>query len=204
NLGDEARSREQLDSAVAAEKTALSALEDAKSRLKTAKTAPKLIASAKATSENTAALIKQAEADLAQAEKDLADTKVIAGQSGKITKKNFEKGDYIQAATQIGYIVGNEFWVTANFKETQLKNMRIGDKAEAIIDAFPSLKLTGKIASIQSGTGARFSAFPPENATGNFVKIVQRVPVKILLDIQPDNSLPLGAGISVYAKVYTR
>jgi membrane fusion protein, multidrug efflux system len=203
-LSKEARSREQLDAAIAAEKTALSTVEDAKAKLRSAKTAPKLIASAKSSSDNLAAQVKQAKADLAQAEQDLANTKIIAPHDGKITKRSVELGDYVQSAQQLGYVVGAEQWVIANFKETQLKHMRAGDKAVITVDAFSSLKLQGKVDSIQAGTGARFSTFPPENATGNFVKIVQRVPVKILLDSQIDPSLPAGAGMSVIATVYTQ
>lgn len=203
SLSNEARSLEQLDSAVAAEKTAFSNLEDAKARLRSAKTAPQAIASAKHNSANLAAGVKQAEADLKQAEQDLANTKIYASVSGKMTKRNVERGDYIQAAQSITSIVANDFWITANFKETQLKNMRIGDKAIIHIDSFPSIELSGKVESIQAGTGGRFSLFPPENATGNFVKVVQRVPVKITLDSQPPSDLPIGVGMSVVPTVYS-
>lgn len=203
-LSPEARSREQLDAVTAAEKTAHSALENAKAKLRSAKTAPKVIASAKSSRESLAAAVKQAQADLDSAEIDLADTKLFAAQNGRITRRSTEQGDYVQTAQQLGFIAGTEFWVVANFKETQLRNMRAGDKAVIKIDAFPGIKIQGKVDSIQNGTGGRFSAFPPENATGNFVKVVQRVPVKIILDSQPDPSLPVGAGMSVYPTVYTR
>ncbi|HKD76941.1 MAG TPA: HlyD family secretion protein, partial [Ktedonobacterales bacterium] len=85
-------------------------------------------------------------------------------------------------------------WITANFKESQLDRMRPGQTVDISIDAYPDLKLTGHVDSIQLGSGSRFTAFPPENATGNFVKIVQRVPVKVLIDegLHPDLPLPLG------------
>lgn len=202
-LSNEARSQEQLDQAVANEKAASSNLEDVKAKLRSAQTAPQVIAAAQADSDELAAKVKQAEADLAQAEKDLNDTKLLAPMDGRITKRGVEKGDYVQTGQQLGSLVGNEIWVTANFKENQLKHMRPGQRVTVTVDAFSNLKLDGKVDSIQSGTGARFSAFPPENATGNFVKIVQRVPVKIVLDQQPDPSLALGPGMSVVPTVYT-
>lgn len=203
-LSEEARSREQLDEAVAAEKVAHSNLEDAKARLRTAQTAPKTIAVARAGSEELAARIKQAEAELAQAQKDLADTKVVAPQDGRIVKRNIEQGAYVQSGQTLGFIVGNDLWVVANFKETQIRRMKPGQETSIEVDAFPHLTLKGKVESIQSGTGTRFSTFPAENATGNFVKIVQRVPVKIALTTQLDSSLPLGPGMSVEPTVKTR
>jgi membrane fusion protein (multidrug efflux system) len=202
-LSNEARSQEQLEQAAAVEKAASANLEDARAKLRTAQTAPQAIAAAQADSDELAAKVKQAEADLAQAEKDLRDTKVLAPMDGRITRRGVEKGDYVQTGQQLGSLVGNEIWITANFKENQLKHMEPGQHVTVTVDAFPKLKLDAKVDSIQSGTGARFSAFPPENATGNFVKIVQRVPVKIVLDQQPDPQLALGPGMSVVPTVYT-
>jgi membrane fusion protein (multidrug efflux system) len=203
-LSNEARSQEQLDQAVAAEKSARSNLEDARAKLRSAATAPKAIASAQAQKDRLMAQVKQAEADLAQAEDDLANTKLIAPSDGRITKRSVERGDYVQPGQQLGSLVGTDLWVTADFKETQLDNMRPGQRVKIEIDAYPNLDIEGKVDSIQSGTGAFFSAFPPENATGNFVKIVQRVPVKIVFTHEPDASLPLGPGMSVTPIVYTR
>jgi membrane fusion protein (multidrug efflux system) len=203
-LGDEARSREQLDAAVAAEKNARSQLEDTKAKLRSAETAPKVIASAKSNADEQEAGVKQAQANLEQAEKDLNDTKILAPMDGRITNRSVERGDYVQPGQQLTSLVGTELWVVANYKETQLTKMHIGDKADIRVDAFPNAKLEGKIDSFQYGTGARFSAFPPENATGNFVKIVQRVPVKIVFTRQPDPKLTLGPGMSVVPTVYTK
>lgn len=202
-LSNEARSQEQLEQAVAAEKAASSNLEDARAKLRTAQTAPQTIAAAQADSDELFAKVKQAEADLAQAEKDLNDTKVLAPMDGRVTRRGVERGDYVQTGQPLGSLVANEIWVTANFKENQLKDMKPGQRVTIEVDAFTKLNLEGKVDSIQSGTGARFSAFPPENATGNFVKIVQRVPVKIVLDQQPDPNLALGPGMSVVPTVYT-
>ena len=117
---------------------------------------------------------------------------------------NVELGTFVQTGQQVFYIVSPHFWVVANFKETQLNRMRIGDKVKMTVDAYPGLKLTGHIDSIQQGSGAQFSAFPAENATGNFVKIVRRVPVKIIIDggIPRGTGLPLG--ISVDPTVYLK
>ena len=202
-LGDEARSRQQLDEAIAAEQTAKSNLEDARARLLSAQTAPTPIAAAESNEKQLQAQVAQAEADLALAEKELADTKIVASEDGRITRKGAEQGDYVQTGQTLGYIVGSELWVIANFKETQLEHMKPGQKVDIDIDAYPDVHLNAKIGSIQSGSGVRFSAFPPENATGNFVKIVQRVPVKILFDTQADPNLPIGPGMSVTPTVYT-
>jgi membrane fusion protein (multidrug efflux system) len=145
----------------------------------------------------------QAEADLAQAEKDLADTSIIAPMDGYITKRGVERGNYVQPGQQLASLAGTEIWVVANFKETQLKHIRPGQMVDIAVDAFPDIKLAGKVDSIQLGTGSYFSAFPPENATGNYVKIIQRVPVKIVFNNPPDNNIHLGLGMSVIPVVHT-
>lgn len=196
-------SQQQLDQAIATEKTDRSALERLRAELRSANTAPNLIAAAKNTSDQLQAQVKQAEADLAQAESDLANTKIIAPINGRITKRSVEVGNYVQASQQLASLVGTDLWVIANFKETQLQNMRIGQPVDIRIDAYPNIRLHGKVDSLQAGTGSYFSLFPAENATGNFVKTVQRVPVKIVFDSQPDAVLPLGPGMSVVPTVYT-
>ena len=120
-----------------------------------------------------------------------------APQDGWITKRNVEVGNYINVGQQIFSIVSPEVWVTANFKEGQLDYMRPGQKVRIKVDAYPSLDLRGHVDSIQLGSGSKFTAFPPENATGNFVKVVQRVPVKIVIDSGLDPNIPLPLGISV-------
>ncbi len=141
--------------------------------------------------------IAQAQAQLAQAELNLSYTIITAPQDGWITKRNVEMGNYLQSGSSIFSIVTPEVWVTANFKESQLNRMRPGQKVNISVDAYPGLKLEGHVDSIQLGSGSKFTAFPPENATGNFVKIVQRVPVKIDIDSGLDPNLPLPLGISV-------
>ena len=144
---------------------------------------------------------EQAQARLDQADLNLSWTVVTAPQDGWITKRNVEMGNYVTAGQQIFSIVSPEVWVTANFKETQLARMRAGQPATIAVDAYPQLDLKGHVDSIQLGSGSKFTAFPPENATGNFVKIVQRVPVKIVIDSGLDPALPLPLGISVVPTV---
>ncbi|MEW6437902.1 MAG: HlyD family secretion protein [Pseudomonadota bacterium] len=145
--------------------------------------------------------IDQAKARLDQALLNLSWTVVQAPQDGWITKRNVEVGTYVTPGQQIFSLVSPEVWVTANFKESQLANMRAGQPVEIGVDAYPDLHLKGHVDSIQLGTGSRFTAFPPENATGNFVKIVQRVPVKIVIDSGLDPKRPLSLGLSVEPRV---
>ena len=196
-------SRQQLDQAVATEKSDRSALEKLRAELRSANTAPNVVAAAKDTSDQLQAQVSQAQADLAQAETDLANTKIIAPMDGRITKRSVDTGDYVQAGQQLCTLVNPELWVIANFKETQLTHMRPGQPVDIRIDAFPGVRLHGTVDSLQAGTGSYFSLFPAENATGNFVKVVQRVPVKIVFDSPPDASLPLGPGMSVVPTVFT-
>ena len=139
----------------------------------------------------------QAEAAVRQAHLNLEWCVVRAPQDGWITKRNVEMGNYVQQGAQIFSIVSPDVWVTANFKETQLDRMRQGQPVAISVDSYPGLKLKGHIDSVQLGSGSKFTAFPPENATGNYVKIVQRVPVKIIIDSGLDPNLPLPLGISV-------
>ncbi|MCE5284313.1 MAG: HlyD family secretion protein [Pelosinus sp.] len=197
-------SRQQFDQAIATEKSTRANLDALRANLRSANTAPTVIATAKATSDQLQAQIKQAENDLAQAENDLANTKIIAPMDGRITKRSVEIGNYVQAGQQLATLVGTDIWVVANFKETQLEYMHPGQSVNIRVDAFPNVQLRGKVDSIQSGTGSYFSLFPAENATGNFVKTVQRVPVKIIFESMPDGAPQLGPGMSVVPTVYTK
>jgi len=145
--------------------------------------------------------VEQAQAKLDQARLNLSKTVVYAPQDGWVTKRNVEKGNYVAPGQQIFYIVSPQVWVTANFKESQLAYMRPGQKVQIDVDAYPNLDLHGHVDSIQLGSGSKFTAFPPENATGNFVKVVQRVPVKIIIDSGLDPNIPLPLGISVVPTV---
>jgi membrane fusion protein (multidrug efflux system) len=158
---------------------------------------PQLIEQAAAPVAEAQAEIAQAQANLDQAELNLSYTTMRAPQDGWITKRNVERGDYLQVGAAVLSIVTPEMWVTANFKETQLDRMRPGQPVTVSVDAYPSLKLRGHVDSIQRGTGSVFTAFPAENATGNYIKIVQRVPVKIVIDSGLDAGLALPLGLSV-------
>ncbi len=146
---------------------------------------------------NQSAMIEQAQARLNQANLNLSYAVVRAASDGWVTRRQVDKGNYVQTGQQIMALVSPDVWVTANFKETQLDLMRPGQSVKISVDAYPDLDLRGHVDSIQLGSGSRFSAFPAENATGNFVKIVQRVPVKIIIDSGLDPTVPLPLGISV-------
>ena len=146
---------------------------------------------------NLNAQIESAQAKLNQANLNLSYTVLKAPQDGWVTRRQVDLGNYAQTGQQIMALVSPDVWITANFKETQLDLMRPGQSVKITVDAYPDLKLRGHVDSIQVGSGSKFSAFPAENATGNFVKIVQRVPVKIVIDSGLDPTLPLPLGISV-------
>lgn len=137
-----------------------------------------------------------------KAELDLRNTEVIAPQSGIVTNKKAEKGAYVGTGSPLFVIVPDEVWVVANYKESQVGNMKEGQPVEIKIDAYPDKVFKGKIDSIQRASGAKSSLFPPENAVGSFVKIVQRIPVKIVFDEPIDSSkYTIVAGMSVIPKV---
>ncbi len=157
-----------------------------------------------AQADNAEAGIAAAEAAVHQAELELSYTKLVAPEDGYITRKTAEEGQLVQTGTLLMAISrSDDVWIVANFKETQLENMRIGQPVEIRVDAYPNQKFHGKIESFQAGTGSRFSVLPPENATGNYVKVVQRVPVKIVFDEQPDKVL-LAPGMSAEPSVKVR
>lgn len=174
---------------------------EAEGRHAQAQTAPQQIAVRKAMVEAAGAEVEKARAAVEQAELDLTYTRVYAPHAGHITRKAVQPGDVIQRNQTLAWIVFGQPWVTANFKETQLTDMRPGQPVHIGVDAYPGVDFTGRVDSIQRGTGARFSLLPPENATGNFVKVVQRVPVKIVFDPAPDAAYVLGLGMSVVPTV---
>ncbi|MCQ8277027.1 HlyD family secretion protein [Acetobacteraceae bacterium KSS8] len=143
------------------------------------------------------AALADAEAQLATARLNLEWTVLRAPHDGWIAQRNVERGRLVQSGQSLFAVVQPDLWITANFKETQITRLRPGQPVSISVDAYPDMKLTGHVGSIQRGTGSSFSTFPPENATGNFVKIVQRVPVKIIIDDGLDPLLPLPIGLSV-------
>jgi membrane fusion protein (multidrug efflux system) len=145
--------------------------------------------------------VTEAEAAEKQAALQLSYSKISAPEDGRVTSKAVEAGAYVQVGQNLMALVTPEVWVTANFKETQLTGMRPGQPVAISVDAYPDRELRGHVDSIQAGSGARFSLLPPENATGNYVKVVQRVPVKIVFDEQPDVQRVLGPGMSAVPDV---
>jgi membrane fusion protein, multidrug efflux system len=156
---------------------------------------------AKAGIQTASAEVQKNQADVHQAELNLSYTQVKAPEDGYITHRTVETGAYVQTGQPLLAIVPNRVWVVANFKETQLTDMRPGQPVTVKVDAYPQLTFKGHVDSIQHGSGASFSLLPPENASGNYVKVVQRVPVKIILDKISDANVVLGPGMSVEPEV---
>jgi membrane fusion protein (multidrug efflux system) len=151
------------------------------------------------------ALIKQKQASLEIAQRDLSYTKIYAPSSGYVTQKSVELGNQIQPSQPLMAIVAlDDIWIVANYKETQLEKVRPGQRVKIKIDTYPGKIFTGKVDSIMAGTGAVFSLFPPENALGNYVKVVQRVPVKIVFDKDPNNADVLRIGMSCVPTIITK
>lgn len=147
--------------------------------------------------------VRRAASQLVKARIDLRDTVVRAPQDGIATRVNqLQVGNYVQPGRPVFMLTGKKFWVQANFKENQLRHMRVGQPATVKIDAFPDHKLKGHVDSFSPGTGSSFSILPAENATGNWVKVVQRLPVQIVIDEAPGD-LPLSSGLSVEVEVDT-
>jgi membrane fusion protein, multidrug efflux system len=173
--------------------------------LRTAETAPEQMAVTRARAASAEARVKQAEASVKQAELNLEYTTVKAPFKGTVSRKTVQPGQVIQTGQPLMTIIALEqVWITANFKETQLEDMRPGQKVAIDVDAYGGKEFSGKVETIAPATGARFSLLPPENASGNFVKVVQRVPVKIVLDAGQDPEHLLRPGMSVTPTVNTR
>jgi membrane fusion protein, multidrug efflux system len=148
--------------------------------------------------------VKQKQADLEYAQLQLSYTTITAVVSGQVSKKTIQKGQFVQAGQNLFNIVkADDLWVVANFKETQLAKMEIGQKVDVKIDAFKNQELTGEVNSFAGATGAKYSLLPPDNATGNFVKVIQRVPVKIKLNADKAIIHKLRPGMSVSVTVNT-
>jgi membrane fusion protein (multidrug efflux system) len=176
----------------------------AEGRLQEAHSRPEQIRVRRADFEGAGAEIERARATLQQAELNLSYTKIYAPESGHITKKSVEPGNIVGAGQALMALVSDRLWVVANFKEVQLRRMRPGQPVTIKIDAYSQRKYRGTVDSIQRGAGARFSLMPPENATGNYVKVVQRVPVKILFSEPLPPEIRIGPGMSVVPEVAVR
>jgi membrane fusion protein (multidrug efflux system) len=187
------------DSAVA-EAQAMEA--QAQGTLAVARTGPQQVAVAAAQAKNAQADVDEARAALQAAELDLSYTTIVAPVAGRVTRRTARQGQYLQTGQIVLALVEPGVWVTANFKETQLTHMSAGQDVDIAVDSYPGRTFHGRIDSIQAGSGARFSLLPPENATGNYVKVVQRVPVKIALDPEVTEQWLLAPGMSVIPTVH--
>ena len=197
----ELASRKEVDDATAAVRTARAQLTAAKRRMAGAEAqvayTESQVKTAQAEVDQTAVAIRQADLQLTY-------TQLTAPEDGRVTRKSVEPGVYVQPGQALMALVPRQVWVVANFKETQLTDMRPGQPVDIQVDAYPGKVFRGHVDSIQAGSGARFSLLPPENATGNFVKVVQRFPVKIVFD-RPDDAGPfLAPGMSVRPEVRVR
>jgi membrane fusion protein (multidrug efflux system) len=152
--------------------------------------------------ERAQANLKSKEAQIAQQKLKISYTKIYAPQAGKLGKKNISLGQFVQAGSPLFTIVGDTtYWVVANFKESQIKKLHAGMPVNIELDAYPNLEIQGNIESVSDATGARFALLPPDNASGNFVKVTQRVPVKISIQKAGSYRDTLRAGLSVFVSV---
>jgi len=198
-IGRKLVSQQQLDDA------------EANFRIATAqvKAAREALTAASSSAEEAAAALHSAVADVNRAKADLelttiqvADTNVVAPVLGFISKLDVEPGQLIQPGQLLMNIVPlDDIWIVANLKETDLKNVKTGDPAEIEVDAYGGLRLSAHVESIGAATGARFSVLPPDNATGNFTKVVQRIPVRLRLNQANDMEMPLRPGMSVFVTI---
>ena len=192
----EAITKKQLDDSKFAYETAVKSLDNTHNGLGSAQSRIAVLQSAVKRAEATMA-VKQAAID--QIKLKLTYTKIFSPQAGKIGKKNVSEGQFVQAGTPLFAIVNDTtFWVVANFKESQIASLTEGKQVDLRVDAYPDLKLTGTVASLSDATGARFALLPPDNSSGNFVKVTQRVPVKIWINEVAKYKALLRAGLSVY------
>ena len=198
-MGTEGVSAQQLDTFEAAADSAADEREAAEKRLAATNAALNVAHTAVGAARSQASA---ARAQLRLAELDLQWTKVVAPEAGRVTQKGVEAGSYVSTGQPLMAVVPADLWLVANFKEVQLTRMRVGQPAEVRVDAYPDRRLRAHVQSLQAGTGARFELLPPENATGNWVKVVQRVPVKITLDPGQDLTA-LAQGMSAEVTIDT-
>lgn len=190
--------RREYDSSAAQAKSAAAGVESATKKVASQEAQIRLASAHYVT---TSAEAKQAEAQVQQAQLQLSYTRIFAPFAGRVTKKSVEPGSYVQPGQTLFSLVPSDVWIVANFKETQLKKMKVGQPVSVRVDAVPGRIFKAHVESMQVGTGSRFTILPPENATGNFVKVVQRVPVKIVFDDPPSALDRLWAGESVEPRV---
>jgi membrane fusion protein (multidrug efflux system) len=196
------QAQQELEAARARMSQAQAQLQQAKAEAQGAKTAPQQVIITRAQAQSAEARVQLAKASLDQALVNLEHTSIKAPVSGIVSKKVVESGQVVQAGQPLMAIIPQQdIWVTANFKETQLAEMRPGQAATLAVDAYDGRVFNAHVDSIASATGAKFSLLPPENATGNYVKVVQRIPVKIVLDEGEESLERLRPGMSVLVKI---
>lgn len=201
-FADQAITKKQVDDSKFTVETTAQQVENSKTDLTAAESR---IAVLEAGVQKAAAGLDVKKAKIEQTKLKLTYTKIYAPQAGKIGKKNVSEGQYVQAGTPLFSIVNDTtYWIVANFKENQLKKLYPGKEVDVEMDAFPGVKIKGVIESLSEATGAKFSLLPPDNASGNFVKVTQRVPVKIQIkEIEKYRNM-LRAGLSVYVIAETK
>ncbi len=196
------QARTGVTSARAALSSAQAQLQGAESTASGARTVPQQVAIGSAQSRAAVARVNQAIADVRNARLQLLYTTVVSPVTGIVSQKSVEPGQYVQPGQMLMAVVPlDRVWVTANFKENQIGGMRTGQVAEIKVDAYPGREFRGRVQSIGAATGATFSLLPPQNATGNYVKVVQRIPVKIVLDERLPRGVVLRPGMNVVASV---
>jgi membrane fusion protein (multidrug efflux system) len=193
--------RQQLEQSQATTKSSLARLDSAKQAVRAAEAQ---VASQKTKIEAAQASVRQNQADVDNAKLQLSYTEVLAPQAGRVTRRTVNLGNYVTPGQALVAVVPDDMWVTANFKETQLIHMKVGQPVDVTVDAYPDTVLHAHVQSLQRGTGSVFSSLPAENATGNYVKVVQRLPVKIVFDGEDWRHLSLAPGLSVSPRVTVR
>jgi len=197
-----AGARAQLAAAEQSRQVALGRVAEAQGQFAQSAPVDEKISVARASAELAQARVTVAEATLEQARLQLDYTRVVAPSDGQVSKLSIREGQFLSAGQPVARLVPPRTYVIANFKETQVGRIRPGQRVEVKVDAFPGRTLTGRVESLSGGTGASFSLLPPDNASGNFVKVVQRVPVRISWVDSPEE-LPLQAGLSAEVTVFT-
>jgi membrane fusion protein (multidrug efflux system) len=193
-----------VDAATSAIASAESRAAQAAAQAEGARTVPEQLKVTRARAGAATAEVQRAASALAQAELNLQYTKIVAPVTGVLSKRSVEPGQTVQSGQPLFSIVNlDDIWTTANFKETQLRGMKVGQPAKIKVDAY-GREYNGKVESIGGATGARFSLLPPENATGNYVKVVQRIPIRIRFDKDQDPNHQLRPGMSVEPTVFTK
>ena len=198
---DHAITKAQFDQAVADKESAQAALDAAKSQVPVL---DKRVNTSRVQTSATASVIDARKADVEYAQLQLTYTVIIAPASGIVSKRNIQVGQLVQGGSPLFSIVHKDLYITANFKETQLGDLQLNQKVDVEVDAFSKNTIPGVIESFSGATGAKFSLLPPDNATGNFVKVVQRVPVKIKLETDSATLIRLRPGMSVKVTVHTK